>query len=191
MLLVRPPTRDDISRVVQNLFDGRLTRAEIVTWQKAVVAECGWQIPANEAEGYWYFYSLEFVDLRFPGGYFLRQQDFAEYLLDMDHSPGEHVADKVRHLRTFEINRDLIRWPLALIEDDGLVMDRLPSSRGTFERRGDMVEHCHLGFQGHEYLLVKQFDERTGEILLLGSQRSPEQAQALLRLLEINPYMLP
>ena len=183
MLLVAPPGRDDIYRVIQDVLAGRLTRAEVVSWQNAVFAECGWEVPITEPDGYWYFYSLALVDVTFPDGPFLRDSDLAEFLLDMDHQPGEWSIDNVRHLRTFEIDRNKIRWPLAVLADDGNLMAKLPSTRGTFERRGDMVEHCHLSFEQHQYLLVKQFDELAGEVLLLGTHRSPERAQALLTLL--------
>ena len=84
-----------------------------------------------------------------------------------------------------------MRWPLAVITDHDDVMASLPSTRGTFEKRLDMVEHCHLSYWGDSYLLVKQFDEQTDEVLLLGSSRSQVKIKSLLDALSVNDYILP
>lgn len=143
----------------------------------------GWQVSINDQDGYWYFYSLAFANLEFPDGQFLRQVDWEEYLADMNQVPGSALSASLRHLRTFEIDRERVRWPVAMIIDRSDLMADMPSSRGTFERRLDMVEHCHLQFENDQFLLVKQFDEMTGQLLLLASSRDPEQAEALLEVL--------
>ena len=71
------------------------------------------------------------------------------------------------------------------------IMASLPGVRGTFEKRMDMVEHCHLRFEGTHYLLVKQFDEQTGQVLMLGSNRDKSKAERLLCLLDVSDYILP
>ena len=183
MLLVSMPTKRDLIRILQSLQNGSLTREEAVTWQKAVFAKYGWQVSINEQDGYWYFYSLAFANLEFPDGQFLRESDWEEYLADMNQVPGSAFSASLRHLRTFEIDQQSVRWPVAVIIDQSDIMEGMPSSRGTFERRFDMVEHCHFQFENDQFLLVKQFDEMTGQLLLLSSRRDPEQAEALLEVL--------
>ncbi|MDA0977995.1 MAG: hypothetical protein O3B72_05520, partial [Proteobacteria bacterium] len=97
-----------------------------------------------------------------------------EYLLDLDKIPGEAITDEITHLRTWQVDPVALRWPLTSFMDSSDVMAGLPSSRGTFETRGDMVEHCHLEFRGEQYLLVKQFDEHLGQVMLLGSSRDAD-----------------
>ncbi|MFT7221864.1 MAG: hypothetical protein ACI8Z1_003487 [Candidatus Azotimanducaceae bacterium] len=191
MLLVSSPTKQDLIRILNGLQKGSISREEAVTWQKAVFAEYGWQVSINDQDGYWYFYSLAFANLEFPDGQFLRQVDWEEYLADMNQVPGSALSASLRHLRTFEIDRNGVRWPVAMISDRSDLMADMPSSRGTFERRLDMVEHCHLQFENNQFLLVKQFDEMTGQLLLLASSRNPEQAEALLEVLGVTDYILP
>jgi hypothetical protein len=53
------------------------------------------------------------------------------------------------------------------------------------------VEHCHLRFKEVNYLLVKEFDEQAGEVLLLGGNRDKPKAEQLLKVLGVTDYMLP
>ncbi len=190
MLLVTDPETEVLHQIISDLFEEKIAREAVLAWQQAVIAEYGWDISVPEDRGYWYFYSLAFVDVRFPGGYFLRSSDLAEYLVDMDGIPGDAIVDDVMHLRSHQIDASALRWPLAVINDDGL-MQQLPGVRGTFERRLDMVEHCHMRYEGNDYLLVKDFDERAGQLLLLGSSREPERASALMQALAVTDYMFP
>ena len=191
MLLVSSPTAAGLASIVEGLCSETLAREAVTSWQKAVFAEFGWDLPITESDGYWYFHALGLADLPFPGGYFLRPVDFEEYLADLRKVPGGMVVSGVRHLRTFEVNHAEVRWPLAVIDDRHDLMQTLPGVRGTWERRLDLVEHCHLAFAGENYLLIRQFDEYLGQLLMLGTSRDRQQAERLLRLLGVTDYMFP
>lgn len=191
MLLVKQPDRDTLRQIISDLFEQKLSREAIQSWQQAVQAQYGWDIPIARHAGYWYFYSLSLAALPLPTGFFLRQSDFAEYLVDMDRVAGEHLIDDVVHLRSHQVDHEAVRWPLAMIEDADELMTRVPGVRGIFERRMGMVEHCHLAFRGDQYLIVKEYDEMAGQLLLLGSNRDPQKASALLDALAVSNYMFP
>lgn len=186
MLLVEAPDHCRLLRIVEDLLAGNISREEVASWQKAVFAQYQWDIPVNEEDGYWYFYGLAFVDLPFPGGFFLREQDLNEYQADLKRLEGTALADGLVHKRAWQLDRQPVRWPLAIIRDESDLMASLPGCRGTFEKRGDMVEHCHLEFEGVNYLLVKQFDEQASQVLLLGNARDKKKAERLVRKLSLD-----
>ena len=64
----------------------------------------------------------------------------------------------------------------------------LKSVRGTFEERGDMVEHSHLRFRGATYLLVRQFDESSNQAMILGTERNSTHLKELMQLLELEVW---
>lgn len=191
MLLIKTPRKKDLQKIITALLAKEISREEVLSWQRGVVSSCGWVIPIGRLEGYWYFYSLMYIEAPFPGGYFLRESDLEEYLHDLEGKPGGEIQSGLMHLRSHEINLNELRWPIAMMTDHHDVMEGLPGVRGTFEKRMDMVEHCHVRFEGANYLLVKQFDEQTGEVLLLGGDRDKNKAEQLLGLLGISDYMLP
>jgi hypothetical protein len=147
--------------------------------------------PNRQVRGVLVFYSLMYAETPFPDGYFLREKDLQEYLHDLEGKPGGEIQPGLMHLRSHQINLDELRWPIAMMTDHHDVMAGVPGVRGTFEKRMDMVEHCHLRFEGANYLLVKQFDEQTGQVLLLGGDRDKARAELLLGLLGVTDYMLP
>ena len=191
MLLIKTPRKKDLQKIIRTLLADEISREEVLSWQKGVVSSYGWKIPIGKSQGYWYLYSLMYIEAPFPGGYFLRKRDLEEYLRDLEVEPGYELQPGLGHLRAHEINLDELRWPIAMITDQHDVMASLPGVRGTFEKRMDMVEHCHLRFEEVNYLLVKQFDEQAGEVLLLGGNRDKQRAEQLLSLLGVTDYMLP
>ena len=191
MLLIKTPRKKDLQKIITALLTGEISREEVLSWQKGVVSSCGWDIPIGKLDGYWYLYSLRYIEAPFPGGYFLREGDLEEYLRDLDVEPGGEIQPGLSHLRSHEINLDELRWPIATMTDHHDVMSGLPGVRGTFEKRMDMVEHCHLRYEQVNYLLVKQFDEQAGQVLLLGGNRDKPKAEQLLGLLGVTDYMLP
>ncbi len=186
MLLVDAPDKSKLLKVIEELIDGSRSREEVASWQRAVKAACSWDIPISEEDGYWYFYGLSFVDMPFPGGYFLRDRDLEEYRADLRRAVGETLGEDLIHRRSWQLDRKPVRWPIAMIRDDTDVMSRLPGCRGTFEKRLDMVEHCHLEYRADQYLLVKQFDEQMSQVLLLGNSRDKEKAEGLLKTLSLD-----
>ena len=191
MLLIKRPRQKDLRKVIRGLLNNEISREEVLSWQKGVVSSYGWEIPIGKLHGYWYFYSLMYIQVPFPGGYFLRESDLAEYLRDLEVERGSEIQPGLGHLRSHEINLDEPRWPIAMLTDHHDVMASLPGVRGTFEKRMDMVEHCHLRFDKVNYLLVKQFDEQAEQVLLLGGNRDKPRAEQLLGLLGVTDYMLP
>lgn len=191
MLLIKTPSKKDLHKIITALLTKEISREEVLSWQRGVVSSCGWDVPIGRLEGYWYLYSLMYIEVPFPGGYFIRDCDLEEYLRDLEVVPGDEIQPGIGHLRSHEIKLDELRWPIAMMTDHQDVMAGVPGVRGTFEKRMDMVEHCHLRFEGASYLLVKQFDEQTGQALLLGSDRCKARAEQLLGLLGVTDYMLP
>ena len=191
MLLIKTPRKKDLQKIITALLAKEISREEVLSWQRGVMSSCGWEVPIGRLEGYWYLYSLMYIEASFPGGYFLRESDLEEYQRDLEVEPGAEIQPGLGHLRSHEINLDELRWPIAMMTDDHDVMSGLPAVRGTFEKRMDMVEHCHLRFENVNYLLVKQFDEQAGQVLLLGGDRDKPRAEQLLGLLDVTDYMLP
>ena len=191
MLLIKTPRKKDLQKIIRGLLADEISREEILSWQRGVVSSYGWKIPIGKLQGYWYLYSLMYIEAPFPGGYFLRKRDLEEYMRDLEVEPGDELQPGLGHLRAHEINLDELRWPIAMITDQRDVMASLPGVRGTFEKRMDMVEQCHLRFEEVNYLLVKQFDEQAVEVLLLGGNRDKPRAEQLLSLLGVTDYMLP
>ena len=191
MLLIKSPRKKDLQKIIRALLADEISREEVLSWQRGVVSSYGWKIPIGKLQGYWYLYSLMYIEAPFPGGYFLRKRDLEEYLRDLEVEPGDELQPGLGHLRSHQINLDELRWPIAMITDQHDVMASLPGLRGTFEKRMDMVEHCHLRFEEVNYLLVKQFDEQAVEVLLLGGNRDKPRAEQLLSLLGVTDYMLP
>lgn len=191
MLLIKRPRQRDLRKVVRALLNNEISREEVLSWQKGVVSSYGWEISIGKLHGYWYFYSLTYIQAPFPGGYFLRESDLVEYLRDLEVECGGEIQPGLSHLRSHEINLDEPRLPIAILTDHHDVMASLPGVRGTFEKRMDMVEHCHLRFDNANYLLVKQFDEQAEQVLLLGGNRDKPRAEQLLGLLGVTDYILP
>lgn len=191
MLLVAQPDAEGLLKIISDLFEEKISREEVVAWQRAVQAQSGWDISIPQTKGYWYFYSLALATLTMGDSYFLRSSDLAEYLVDIEGVPGDEIGGDVTHLRSHQIDASAVRWPLAIFGDSNGLMDRLPGVRGTFERRPGHVEHCHLGFDGAQYLVVKEFDENAEQLLLLGTRRGTEAASALMQALAVTDYMLP
>ncbi len=197
MLLVKQPTRDTLVDVIEQLRGGALTREAVVSWQKAVVGEYGRNVALTAREGYWYFHSLVFLDVpiieRDGPAFFIRDLDLEEYILDLKEVAANEHLGPVSRLRSHEVD-DLvggaIMWPLTTFRysQSGALSDRgLSSVRGTFEDRGDMVEHTHLQFDGVIYLVLRQFDEYADQGMILGTDRDPKRLTALMAELAIEP----
>jgi hypothetical protein len=194
MLLVHPPNAQNLTDVIADLVYEKRSREEVLSWQQAVFAECGFDIPIATKNGYWYFYSLMYLYMPFPyqeEGVFIRRLDLREYLSDLMKVPGAPLGLDLVHLRTHELDHDELLWPIAIIEDQHDLMAGLPSTRGVFEQHLDMLEHCHVRFATDHYLLVKQFDEQTHRIMVLGANRDPEKLSALMSTLGVNDFMFP
>ena len=58
--------------------------------------------PLTWEDGYWYFYSLAYINTWVGGEYFLRLKDMEEYLRDFDGEAGSFLGGNVRHLRVLE-----------------------------------------------------------------------------------------
>ncbi len=187
MLLVKTPDKAQLKSIVTRVLAGELSREEVLTWFSAVHARCGWKLPISPHQGYWYFYSLKYITDNEPyvaDRYFLRDEDLHEYIADLSALPGEEIADGVKHMRVSELPENELRWPLTILEDAAGLMQRLPGVRGTFETHLDMLEHCHLAYAGAHYLFVRQFDELSPAIMVLGTSRDQDQLAQLVEILE-------
>ena len=71
-----------------------------------------------------------------------------------------------------------------------LVEGPLIGVRGTFEHRGDLVEHWHIGFEEERYLFVHHLDSHTDELLLLGSSRDEGMLGSLIETLQEEEHDL-
>ena len=173
-----------LSNVVRRLLAGDISRNEVHSWQEAVFAEYGWDIPISVREGFWYFFSLMRVLSRDEAGeYLIRDSDLAEFLADMKGHVPVAAHPSIVPLRSHQIDPEELRWPLTILnaEDTG-VLDEIPVPvvRGSFEHRLDLVEHRHLSHEGVNYLLVRHLDELGHELMVLGSSREPEKLQSLI-----------
>lgn len=191
MLLVKAPTDDVMQEILLGLLDGSLSRIEVVTWYRAVLNQFGQDLPLSI--GYWYFHSFPFLDIPLlhqdRSDFFIRYIDLEEYLLDIKKTPAPEVHGNVRRLRSHQIDASALRWPLTTVRhSEALTLCGFPAVRGTFEDRGDMVEHTHLMFDNAMYLIVHQFDEYADQSMLLGTDRDPDKLAAFVAELDLEPY---
>ena len=192
MLLVKPPSKEALRALIFGIIRSKFSREEVLSWYQAVFKKIEWQLPLSWEDGYWYFYSLAHINERVKGEYFLRSSDMGEYLLDMDREAGSLLEEEIYHLRTFQSEPHLLRWPLAEVEFEVNIFERLPTTRGSFERPLSMVEHIHLSFDNDKYLLVRQWEgEGLDSLFLLGTNREKQKAAELLERLGFFAYIFP
>jgi hypothetical protein len=181
-------------QVITGLQSTTLSREEVVTWRKAVVSQFGPRVSLSVEDGYWYFQSLKLLEIQVPGSagfsHFIREQDLEEYHFDISRVPCDEAYGGIRRLRSFEVGMNAIRWPLTTfrVNENTELSDRgLTSTRGTFEERGDMVEHIHLWYDNAIFLIVKQFDEFVDQAMILGTDRDPDRLAGFMAELELEP----
>ena len=192
MLLVKPPSKEALRALIFGIIRSKFSREEVLSWYQAVFKKIEWQLPLSWEDGYWYFYSLAHINERVKDEYFLRSSDMGEYLLDMDREVGSLLEEEIYHLRTFQSEPHLLRWPLAEVEFEVNIFERLPTTRGSFERPLSMVEHIHLSFDNDKYLLVRQWEgEGLDSLFLLGTNREKQKAAELLERLGFFAYIFP
>ena len=192
MLLVKPPSKEALRALIFGIIRSKFSREEVLSWYQAVFKKIEWQLPLSWEDGYWYFYSLAHINERVKDEYFLRSSDMGEYLLDMDREAGSLLEEEIYHLRTFQSEPHLLRWPLAEVEFEVIIFERLPTTRGSFERPLSMVEHVHLSFDNDKYLLVRQWEEEgLDSLFLLGTNREKQKAAELLERLGFFAYIFP
>ena len=192
MLLVKPPSKEALRALIFGIIRSKFSREEVLSWYQAVFKKIEWQLPLSWEDGYWYFYSLAHINERVKDEYFLRSSDMGEYLLDMDREAGSLLGEEIYHLRIFQSEPHLLRWPLAEVEFEVNIFERLPTTRGSFERPLSMVEHIHLSFDNDKYLLVRQWEgEGLDSLFLLGTNREKQKAAELLERLGFFAYIFP
>ena len=181
--------------VIAGLQSGKLSRPEVASWQKAVLNRFGNEITLSVEDGLWYFHSLGFLDVPIVEGggssFFLRDRDLFEYQMDIEQVPANEVYQGISRRRSHEADTSVIRWPLTTYrysEFTGLDRLGLPAVRGTFEARGDMVEHLHLAFDDAMFLVIRQFDEYSEQGLILGTDRDPDRLEAFMDKLGLEPF---
>lgn len=186
MLLIEPPDKAQLTGIIDQLLSGGMSREEVKAWQLAVAADIGWELQLPVSDGYWYFYSLMFVDMPLPtepGGYAIRSHDLVEYRADIQQAPAPSQDRPLQPLRTHQVDHQALLWPLTNIPCDPtavMLNAGLIPVRGVFEPREELVEHAHLRFEGNHYLLVRQLDEYASELLVLGESRDEAQLGRLL-----------
>lgn len=192
MLLVKPPSKDALRAVISGVLESQLYREEVFSWYRAVFKKIEWQLPLTCEDGYWYFYSLAYINTWIGDEYFLRPRDMEEYLRDIGGEAGSFLGGNVYHLRVFQSEPHILRWPLAEVEFVDNIFEKLPTTRGSFERPLSMVEHLHLLFESDKYLLVRQFEGGVNDpLFLLGTNRDSGKAEALLKRLDFLNYIFP
>ena len=192
MLLVKPPSKVALRVIISGVLESQFCRDEVLSWYQAVFKEIEWKLPLTWEDGYWYFYSLAYINTWVGNEYFLRSSDMEEYLRDIDGEAGSFLGGNVYHLRAFQSEPHLLRWPLAEVEFVDNIFGRLPTTRGSFERPLSMVEHIHLLFYSDKYLLVRQCEGRgKDQLFLLGTNRDKRKAADLLERLDFFNYIFP
>ncbi|MDZ7686494.1 MAG: hypothetical protein U5O39_17140 [Gammaproteobacteria bacterium] len=57
--------------------------------------------------------------------------------------------------------------------------------RGIFDPHRDLVEHTHLFFEGALYLVVRQYDDKAHQLMVLGTDRDEGRFKRFLEVLEL------
>ena len=195
MLLVKRPDRKIMLDVIGRIKRGVLSRFEVLSWHQAVVNQFGRDLNLSVADGYWYFRSLAFVDVPLfeeeGKDFFLRDSDLEEYMMDIQRVPSTENHKGILRQRPHQLESQAVLKPLTTYyhnKQHRLAHPLLKSVRGTFEDRGDMVEHSHLRFRGATYLLVRQFDESSNQAMILGTERNSTHLKELMQLLELEVW---
>ncbi|MBV1878668.1 MAG: hypothetical protein KUG79_13570 [Pseudomonadales bacterium] len=191
MLLVKTPTREVLLAVLDGVLTGLRSRDEVFSWYKALFELHGWELPLSVGEGYWYFYSLACITLADNGyadSHFIRPSDLQEYIQDINQVPYQITINGVQRLRSFQINLAQIQWPLTVYRSQpgNTLLDKgLRPVRGIFEQGQDLVEHIHLRFEGKCYLIIKQFDAFSDDMMILGESRDKLRLQRFIDALDL------
>ena len=198
MLLIDEPTGPWLISVLKQLIDGKVSREEVVSWQRGIMRGFGYEpgsgsdVPLDVGEGYWYFMSLADVAMGGPSMFVddvwaLREQDFVEYLMDLEKIPARDRLGPLRRVRTHQFDTATLRWPLTTLymPHDHLEQRGILSVRGIFDPHMDLVEHCHLRYGEDLYLLVRQFDAMEDRVMVLGTNRDQTRLREFLTMLEL------
>lgn len=190
MLLVEPPDRSRLCAVLEGFLDGAYQREAIVTWQRGIEAEFG-ESDLSVDDGFWYFKSLAVMDVPIAidqdEDFFIRRRDAQEYLLDLRRVDSERSYEGIIRVREHQTDRDALKWPLLMFEHRNTrYLDQLGLMpvRGIFDPHGDLVEHTHLFFEGTLYLLVRQYDDRADQVMVLGTDRDEGRLKRFLTTLD-------
>lgn len=184
MLVVEPPSKQTLIRLLRDLVEGQQDRRTVFSWQQALLAQYGWQIPLSVSEGYWYFYSLgSLLDTTYHGGPLIREQDLSEYRSDLEGVECRQRIGEVTRFRAHQRPGQELMWPLFECARVGKDLNRLgfKSVRGVFEKREAVVEQLTVRFRGQHFLVLTHPDDPEGKIYVLGEMR--KQAE-LLELVE-------
>ena len=184
MLVVEPPSKQALIRLLRDLVEGQQDRRTVFSWQQALLAQYGWQIPLSVSEGYWYFYSLgSLLDTTYHGGPLIREQDLLEYRSDLEGVECRQRIGEVSRYRAHQRPGQELMWPLFECARVGKDLSRLgfKSVRGVFEKREAVVEQLTVRFRGQHFLVLTHPDDPEGKIYVLGEMR--KQAE-LLELVE-------
>lgn len=189
MLLVEPPDRGQMLRVLSGFLDGDYTREELVSWRDGIVAEHG-EINLPVADGFWYFESLAGLLIPFrlepEDEFFVRERDMREYLLDLQGVGGDQRYEGITRVRSHQTDSEALRWPLLMFDQPDIKrLDELglPPVRGIFDAHRDLVEHCHLYFEGELYVIVRQYDDRAHQLMVNGTSRDEDRLRRFLEIL--------
>ena len=192
MLLVAPPDRGQLLAVLEGLIDGSYQRDEVVAWYHAVQGEVPDAVLSVD-DGYWYFESLSALDVPIaiePGEHwFIRTRDLREYVADLKKVPGERSYNGITRVREHQTERDALKWPLLMFEyPDFRYLEELGLQpvRGIFDVHRDLVEHSHLYFEGSLYLIVRQYDDRAHQLMVLGTDRDEARLKRFLERLGLG-----
>ncbi len=190
MLLVQPPDRARLMSVLEGFLEGKYSREEIVTWRDGIVAEFG-DIDLSTGDGYWYFESLAALNVPLALGaeqdFFIRRRDVDEYLLDLQRVDSDQTYEGITRVREHQTDRDALKWPLLMFEHRDIKrLDQLGLKpvRGIFDPHRDLVEHVHLFFEGTLYLLVRQYDDRAEQVMVLGTDKNEDRLRRFLTILD-------
>lgn len=189
MLLVDPPDKAGLIRILEGLLEGKHSRDEVVSWWNAVQGDYG--DGNQDTEGvFWYLQSLSALTIPISLGdgepYFIRERDIEEYLLDLRRVPANETFEGIARVRSHQTDPEAVRWPLVMMDQSDIHrLERLglPSVRGLFDAHLDLVEHTHLLFQGDLYLIVRQYDNLAHQVMILGTRRDPAQLRQFVDIL--------
>ncbi|MGB1341202.1 MAG: hypothetical protein ACPHAN_14470 [Pseudomonadales bacterium] len=189
MLIVEPPSKQAMLKLLRDLVDGDQDRKTVFSWQQALVAQYGWEIPLTVAEGYWYFYSLgALLDTTYFGEPLLRDEDLFEYRLDLEGiTCSERIGGIVRYRAHQRPGQDLM-WPLFECARTGKGLNELgfQSVRGVFEKRDAVVEQLTLMIGTQHFLVLTHPDDPEGKIYVLGETRSQTELPMIIEALGLR-----
>lgn len=201
MLNIEPPTKELLVSILSSLVEEKVTREQVVTWQKNVIDQFDYHgpgvltVPLTVNEGYWEFVSLSALTRKSeiksdPYGYFIRERDLLEYIAVLKNEDLNEEKNEINYIRPHQLPK-ICEEPLPILSfRDEAVIERntMRSVRGVMDSLNNLQELVLFKYGYSIFTMVLHHEHETG-LSVLNSQLNvgKDNIVALLNSLEVAP----